>query len=846
MAEKSGFFNSIGGDRKYKADFFAEYFSSFIGNGVFPNPSTNLQVLSSGNMTLTLKAGKAWINGYYYNNEVDMTLNIDNADGILNRIDRIVLRFDIVTRAINAKVKKGTSATSPAAPALQRDANAYELGLAEIYIGKGVISVTQANITDLRQDTTKCGIVHGTVDQVDTTTLFNQYQTWLNQKKTTYDTDFSTWTAQKKADYENWYATTLAAEQSQIDGMESQFASDFNTWFDGIKSVLDGNTIGNLTNEMNAIPRVYKGPSTPSNPKNIDLWVKYLGSKNVQITQRNADNSVWDDVFPMTKAINVATNDGISMEDQLIQLQTIQTAGGSANAITLTGISYSDGFTKTFIVSNANNGAATTVNGKPLYKPNTTTPPTLTKGKAVSIWYDLAKTCFFLKASAEGNTVAAHVLAGDSFSNDADTGLIGTMPNNGALSKVLPINGSYTIPAGYTSGGSVTQNLTTKAAATIVPTTSDQTIAANQYLTGIQTIKGDPNLISPYIVAGKSIFNVAGSATIESLGGTTNAMYTNPTYYQYATPSSCVDEDGNVYMLSSSFSTTATLYKFDSRMNLVTSISWTKADWSNPFIRYDRFTNLLFLNSGVNGGAGMGWYDTNLNFIGVTYRTNRSLANIGLTTVYNLDEVTGDIYRVVKTTYANITKIDINGNIVYSTSIPNIFYSATGSNLMSVGLSLNKIWLVDGNSSNGSYWAVFNKSDGSLISRTKYGSMYIMGMVGNGTTDYVFRLARYSSSTATSGGYYKEDGTYLNAGYGFHIAFSPTGRSVVTVCDSTGDYPIGTLITDGNLAGITAARPTSAIAPFVNEGQPYAGPAFNSKNEMSMVTNGKNVAKIKI
>lgn len=38
MAEKSSFFTSLNGDRKYKSSDFAEYFSTFIGNGVFPNP----------------------------------------------------------------------------------------------------------------------------------------------------------------------------------------------------------------------------------------------------------------------------------------------------------------------------------------------------------------------------------------------------------------------------------------------------------------------------------------------------------------------------------------------------------------------------------------------------------------------------------------------------------------------------------------------------------------------------------------------------------------------------------------------------------------------------------------
>ena len=68
MAEKSSFFTSLNGDRKYKSSDFAEYFSTFIGNGVFPNPSNNLLVTSNGDMTINLSAGFAWINGYMYHN----------------------------------------------------------------------------------------------------------------------------------------------------------------------------------------------------------------------------------------------------------------------------------------------------------------------------------------------------------------------------------------------------------------------------------------------------------------------------------------------------------------------------------------------------------------------------------------------------------------------------------------------------------------------------------------------------------------------------------------------------------------------------------------------------------
>ena len=195
MAIRSGFFNSVNGDRKYDANRFAEYFATFIGNGVFPNPSSGLQIMSNNDMTVTIKEGTAWINGWYMKNTDDHTINIEPADGVLSRIDRIVIRHDVALRDVFPAIKKGTFASSPVAPSLQRDADAYELGLADVYISKGIISITQANITDLRLNNDLCGVVHGTVDQVDVTTFFNQYTQGFELKKEEFEQEFMSWFA---------------------------------------------------------------------------------------------------------------------------------------------------------------------------------------------------------------------------------------------------------------------------------------------------------------------------------------------------------------------------------------------------------------------------------------------------------------------------------------------------------------------------------------------------------------------------------------------------------------------------------------------------------------------------
>ncbi|WML35930.1 hypothetical protein [Clostridium sp. OS1-26] len=111
-----------------------------------------------------------------------------------------------------------------------------------------------------------------------------------------------------------------------------------------------------------------------------------------------------------------------------------QTAGGTATAITLTiGGTLINGYPITFIASANNNSSATTINTKPLYKPGTTTAPNLISGKAYTVWYNQASNCFFIKASAEGDAGVGDVLAGKKFSNDTDTGLVGTMPNKSSV-----------------------------------------------------------------------------------------------------------------------------------------------------------------------------------------------------------------------------------------------------------------------------------------------------------------------------------------------------------------------------------------------------------------------------
>ena len=68
----------------------------------------------------------------------------------------------------------------------------------------------------------------------------------------------------------------------------------------------------------------------------------------------------------------------------------------------------------------------------------------------------------------------------------------------------------------YAKGAKIKGTIPSKGEATYMPGRADQTITSGQYLSGVQTIKGDSNLAAGNIVEGRAIFGVTGTAVTES------------------------------------------------------------------------------------------------------------------------------------------------------------------------------------------------------------------------------------------------------------------------------------------------------------------------------------------
>lgn len=193
MAIQSYFFNAVedGGvyDRIYNAEDVTSYLDKLVGNGVFPTPATQLQVRASTGMNVVVGSGQGWIDGHKIINTADLPLSIAASDVLLNRIDAVIFYVDYTTRTMGIEVLTGTAATTPIAPTLTRNANRYEMCLAQIAVNAQVSAITASMITDTRGISELCGYVQGLIQQLSTTGLFMQWEAafddWFDQVKDT-------------------------------------------------------------------------------------------------------------------------------------------------------------------------------------------------------------------------------------------------------------------------------------------------------------------------------------------------------------------------------------------------------------------------------------------------------------------------------------------------------------------------------------------------------------------------------------------------------------------------------------------------------------------------------------
>ncbi|MFD2869898.1 hypothetical protein ACFSY7_15500 [Kurthia populi] len=157
-------------------------------------------------------------------------------------------------------------------------------------------------------------------------------------------------------------------------------------------------------------------------------------------------------------------------------------SGTNALTMTISNVSaYVEGMLVAFKNTTESNGATTlninNLGAKAIVKANGTAVNNLKANAIYQVRYNGVN--FILQGEGgSGNAIASDLLSGKTASTDAGD-IVGTIPS--------------------------------KTTQTYTPGTTNQIITSGQYLSGTQTILGDPDLISANILSGKNIFGVVGS-----------------------------------------------------------------------------------------------------------------------------------------------------------------------------------------------------------------------------------------------------------------------------------------------------------------------------------------------
>jgi len=213
FAVNCGFFDSVDKDRLYSADEMNRPYKRVITNGVFATqvgtPSNDLQVMAQGNsMNIIVSPGEGLFGDKWFQNPTALAITVPDNTNIVARIDSVIAQVDKrqIGRVGNIVYRTGSPASTPTPPSINQISSVIEYRIANIRVGAGAVVINQANITDCR-GSSECPWITSLIKQVDTSTLFNQYQEAFEFFYDETTSDFESWSAEKKAEFEQWLET---------------------------------------------------------------------------------------------------------------------------------------------------------------------------------------------------------------------------------------------------------------------------------------------------------------------------------------------------------------------------------------------------------------------------------------------------------------------------------------------------------------------------------------------------------------------------------------------------------------------------------------------------------------
>lgn len=228
---ESGFYDAINQDRVYTADDMNRPYKRVVSDGVFATkvgtPSTDLQVFpGEGERQVLVSAGQAIILHKWFELPSPVTVTVPENNTLFTRIDSVIARVDLndAVRAGSIVYRTGTAEAWPTPPEINQDGtNVLEYRLANVHVASGATTITASAIEDLR-GSAECPWITGLITQVDTSTLFEQYQAAYKEQYDKYDEDYAEYTAEQR---ERWdaFIETLTEELEVVTSTEIEYGS---------------------------------------------------------------------------------------------------------------------------------------------------------------------------------------------------------------------------------------------------------------------------------------------------------------------------------------------------------------------------------------------------------------------------------------------------------------------------------------------------------------------------------------------------------------------------------------------------------------------------------------------
>ena len=211
-----GFFDAVNGDRKYTAEQINLLYDRVIADGVFATPqgtpSNDLQVFAGSGMTVSVTKGAGIFASKWFRLLNNILFTVPSNTSANSRIDSVIVQVDTRNsgRSGNVVYRTGEPSAAPISPSINLVTGVIEYRVANIAVKNGASSISQSDITDLR-GSESCLWVTSLLQQVDTSTLWAQYQAAYAEQFAKYNEDYEDY---KDLQHQAWeeFLSTLTDE----------------------------------------------------------------------------------------------------------------------------------------------------------------------------------------------------------------------------------------------------------------------------------------------------------------------------------------------------------------------------------------------------------------------------------------------------------------------------------------------------------------------------------------------------------------------------------------------------------------------------------------------------------